>query len=246
VVKPDKINILGVNFSNVDSDEALERLLGFLDGNTARAVFTPNPEFVMLARKDTAFMAALNKADMNIPDGIGIVLASKLGKHKFKSRVTGYDTVQAIFSKIKDTGKTVYFYGGAPGVADEAKARMEEAYPGLKIVGVRNGYIDEAGQDEMIEEIKRLKPDMLIVGMSFGKQEQWIMRRKEDLPCKLLMGLGGALDVMSGRVRRAPAFVGKIGFEWLYRLIKQPSRIKRQIKLPLFMLAAIGDRLKKR
>jgi len=240
-MKPKKIDILGVWFNFVTFDEVQNILMEYLDGDTPRAVFTPNPEFVMLSRKNKSFKNALNAADLCIPDGIGIVLASRFGKHKLRRRVTGYDTTLSIFNKIKNTDKTVYFYGSAPGVAIEAKEKLEATYPGLKIIGVRDGYIDEDAQNEMIMEIQQIKPDILLVGTGFPKQELWIMKHKETLPCKILMGVGGQLDGFSGRVPRVPAVIGNMGLEWLYRLVRQPKRWRRQLQLPLFMLAVLGD-----
>jgi N-acetylglucosaminyldiphosphoundecaprenol N-acetyl-beta-D-mannosaminyltransferase len=198
----------------------------------------------MRARKDAAFQNILNAGDMVVPDGVGVVLASRLWPVRFKERVPGYDLLLAIFDRIKGTGRTVYFYGGAPGVAELAKAKMEAAYPGLNVAGARNGFIDEAEQEEMIAEICRLKPDILVVCTGFPRQEFWIDKNKNRLPCKLLIGAGGSLDGFSGTVKRAPVFFRKLGLEWLYRLMRQPSRFKRQLQLPLFMVMAVAERIK--
>ena len=246
MAKPDKISILGVFFSYVTFDETVDKLMDFLNGGEPRAIYTPNPEIIMIARKDAEFMRILSRADMVLPDGIGIVIASKFGAYKFRERVTGCDTSLRIFEKIKDTDKTVYFYGGAPGVAEEARIKLQASYPGLKIIGARDGFQDEEAQNKMIEEIKRLKPDILLVGTGSPRQERWIDKHKNELPCKILMGVGGSFDVYSGKVRRAPDIWVNMRLEWLYRLIKQPSRIKRQIQLPLFMLTVIKERFIKR
>jgi len=139
-MKPTKINILGVNFDYLTFGEAQELLLSFLDGDVPRSVFTPNPEIVMMARKDAEFMALLNASDVVLPDGIGIVLASRLGKQGLSERVTGYDITLALMSHIAKSEKTVYFYGSKDGVAELAKSKLEAKFPGLKIVGTKSGF----------------------------------------------------------------------------------------------------------
>jgi N-acetylglucosaminyldiphosphoundecaprenol N-acetyl-beta-D-mannosaminyltransferase len=194
---------------------------------------------VMLAQKDAEFNRVLNEADMNIPDGIGIIYASKIKKRPIKERVAGYDTVQAVFERIRTTDKTVYFFGGAPGVTDDAKAEMERVHSGLKITGCANGYFDEAREKEIIAEINEKKPDLLLVGIGFPKQEKWIYNHLGELNVKVAIGVGGSFDVMSGKVKRAPDIFIKLGLEWFHRLITQPSRFVRMLQLPLFMLRVI-------
>jgi N-acetylglucosaminyldiphosphoundecaprenol N-acetyl-beta-D-mannosaminyltransferase len=235
----DKVEILGVPFVNVSPEGAVDKICEYLDGSDKHIVFTPNPEMVMLAQKDDEFKEILEKSDMNIPDGIGIIYASKIKKCPIKQRVAGYDTVQSVFEKMKLSGKTVYFFGGAPGVTDDAKSAMESLHSGLKVVGCANGYFDEAREKEIIEEINEKAPDLLLVGIGFPKQEKWIYKHINELNVKVAIGVGGSFDVMSGKVKRAPDIFIKLGLEWFHRLITQPSRFVRMLQLPLFMLKVI-------
>ncbi|MCL2407031.1 MAG: WecB/TagA/CpsF family glycosyltransferase [Defluviitaleaceae bacterium] len=241
-----KFNILGVNFNAFSFEEAQSVLIEWLEGNENRSVYTPNPEIVMAACKDAEFMDMLNSADLVLPDGVGIVWASKFTEHRIRERVPGYDTVLGLFGKIKDTGKTVYFYGGAKAVALEAADKMRAAYPGLRIIGVRDGFIKEAEQQEMLAEIHRLAPDILLVGTGSPRQERFIARHKVNLPCKLCIGVGGSFDGFSGRVRRAPRIFIKLKLEWLFRLLRQPTRFKRQLKLVKFVIAVYKDKSKRK
>ena len=236
-------HILGVKFNNITHIEAVGLVECFLDENKCHTVFTPNPEIVMAARKDSDFMKILNEADLVVPDGIGVVIASKFTKEKLKERVAGYDLVQGVFEKIKNKRYTVYFFGGAPGVAEEAKAKMEALHKGIKIVGVHDGYFDANQEKLIIEDIKNKKPDILLVGLGAPKQEKWIYEHKYELPVKVCIGVGGSFDGMSGKVKRAPKIFIKLGLEWFYRLLRQPSRFFRMLKLPLFLLVVIKEKL---
>ena len=238
-----KTDILGVGFDVVTMDAAVDRALAFLEESRASAIFTPNPEMVMEARKNPEFKQILNAADLVIPDGIGVVYASKFNKTKLPERVAGYDLLQNIFGKIENTERSVYFFGGAPGVADLAKLKMVEKFPNLKIVGTADGYFDADKEKLIITDIINKKPDILLVGLGFPKQEMWITRHKDDLPARLLVGVGGSFDGMSGKVRRAPDLFIKLGLEWFYRLIKEPKRFKRQLQLPLFMLIVLKEKI---
>ncbi len=232
-------HILGVKFNNVTYEEAIDILLSFLRENKCHCVFTPNPEIVMEARKDLEFMRILNDAELVVPDGIGVVIASRFSKEKLKERVAGFDLVQGLFDRIKDKDYSVYFWGGAPRVAMEAKFNMEKKYSGLKIIGVNDGYFDANKEKLIIDDIKNKKPDVLLVGLGAPKQEKLIARYKNQLPVKVCIGVGGSFDVMSGRVKRAPKIFMRFGLEWLYRLLCQPSRFFRMLKLPMFLLAVL-------
>lgn len=232
----EKVDVMGVPFVNMTAAEAVDTICGYLNDGGGHIICTPNPEMVMLAQKDESFKDVLNKSDMNIPDGIGIIHASRIKGHPLKERIAGYDTVQAVFEKIKSTDKTVYMFGGKPGVTDAAKTEMEKVHKGLKIVGCANGYYDAEREKEIIEEIKTLKPDLLLVGIGFPKQEKWITEHRSELGFGAAIGVGGSFDVMSGQVKRAPDIFIKLGLEWFYRLITQPSRIGRMLQLPVFIL----------
>lgn len=234
--------ILGVPFADITPEEAVEKAVSYLNNNVKSMIFTPNPEMVMEARKNEEFMEILNASTMNVPDGIGIVYGSKFTSSPIKHRVAGYDLVQDVFDKMKDMGKTAYFFGGAPGIADRAKEAMEAKHKGLKVVGTANGYFDDKREKEIIAEINELKPDLLLVGIGFPKQEKWIYTHIKDLNIKTAVGVGGSFDVMSGNVKRAPKFFINHGLEWFYRLITQPSRFVRMMQLPLFMLVVIKSK----
>lgn len=238
--------ILGVPFNNMSAVEAVEMALVCLESDSKSMIFTPNPEMVMLAQKDAEFMQVLNSSTVNIPDGIGIVYGSKFTSNPIAERVAGYDLVQSVFERIKTTRRTVYFFGGAPGVAEAAKEAMEKKHRGLNIVGVANGYFDEAREKEIIEEINELRPDLLLVGIGFPKQEKWIYNNLNNLNVRLAIGVGGSFDVMSGAVKRAPRIFIRLGLEWFHRLITQPSRFVRMLQLPLFMLEVIKDMFKRK
>ncbi len=235
--------VLGVPFYDITPDEAINKVVSYLQGNGKATIYTPNPEMVMEARKNSRFMEILNSSTMNVPDGIGIVYGSKFTDNPIKHRVAGYDLVQGVFDKMKDKGKTAYFFGGAPGVTDTAKEAMEAKYKGLKVVGTANGYFDKNREKEIIAEINSLKPDLLLVGIGFPKQEIWIYDHIKELNVKCAIGVGGSFDVMSGNVKRAPEFFINHGLEWFYRLITQPQRFIRMLQLPLFMLVVIRNKI---
>ena len=239
-----KTEILNVPFDVVTRREALNIALDLLQQEKNHMIFTPNPEIVMEANEDAKFMEILKCADLLIPDGIGIVIASKLNKVKLKERVAGCDLVFSLLKKIKDTDHTVYILGGKESIAKIAKKNMETKYKGLKIVGTHNGYFDSNEEKEIIKEIERLKPSILLVGMSAPKQEKWIYKYKDELSVRLSIGVGGSIDVMAGSVKRAPVIYQKLCLEWLYRAIKEPSRSKRLLRIPIFVMEVLKNRLR--
>lgn len=230
-----KIKILDVPINNVTELKAKEIILKWLDENKQRMVFTPNPEIIMEAQKDALLMKILNKADLVVPDGIGVVWASKYTTNKLKERVAGYDLVQNLFSEMPKLNKTVYFLGGGSETVKLAEKKMANKYKGLKIVGTHDGYFDEEEQIILIEQINKLKPDLLLVGLGAPKQEKWIYNNKDKLNVKVCIGVGGSFDGMAGKVKRAPKIFRRLGLEWFYRLISQPTRIKRMLQLPIFV-----------
>ncbi|MCL1998249.1 MAG: WecB/TagA/CpsF family glycosyltransferase [Turicibacter sp.] len=233
-----KVDILGVPFDNLTADAVLQKLLGFLETAENHMVVTPNPEAVMLARRDGEFLALLRAADLVLPDGIGIILAARLLRLPLFERVTGCDITQALLKSA--VGRSCYLLGAAPNIAEKAAENLRQE--GVTVVGFHDGYFTAASEKEIISEIQALHPDILILGMGMPRQEQWAMRHLADLPCKVTLCVGGTIDILAGNVRRAPVFMRKIGLEWLYRLISQPSRFWRMLDLPRFLWVVLRGR----
>lgn len=237
-----KVDILGVSFDNISCIEALDRLLKFLNTEDNHLLITPNPEIVMRAQEDNELMEILHKADLVIPDGVGIVIVSKMLKRRVKERVTGFDLIENLFNVIKDTDKTVYMFGADPGVAEKAKLNIEKKFKNLKVVGTHDGYFDEVEEEKIIKEIQSLRPDVLLVGLGCPKQEKWIYKNKHQLPVNISAAVGGIFDVMAGNLKRAPRIFQVLGLEWLHRLFLEPKRIVRMKQLPLFLIRVFKTR----
>lgn len=234
--------ILNVPFDALTMDEAVARVQMLLKKEGQHYICTPNPEIVMEAQSDRELMSILREADLVVPDGIGIVWASKYSAIRLRERVAGYDLTQRLFAALAGTEETVYFFGGAPGVATDAARKMVKQYPGLKIVGVHNGYFDEAEEKKIIYDIKKLSPSILLVGLGAPKQEKWIYENMRLLGAKVSIGVGGSFDVMAGRTKRAPKPFQRLGLEWLYRLLTQPTRWRRMLRLPKFAFTVLKTR----
>ncbi|MFV0519732.1 MAG: WecB/TagA/CpsF family glycosyltransferase [Lachnospirales bacterium] len=239
ILEKDKTTILNVNFNTYTMEESVNKALMFLEENCSHMVVTPNPEMVLVANEDKEFLDILNKASLCIPDGIGVVYASKLNKIKITERVGGCDFTQNILSKAKD--KTIYILGAGENIAQMAMDNINSKYKNVKVIGVHNGYFDKTEEKAIVEEITALKPDILLVGLGMAKQEKWIYNHM-DMPVKLSIGVGGTIDVLANHVRRAPDIFIKLNLEWLYRALKQPKRFLRLLKLPLFVIKVIVDK----
>lgn len=238
------IDVLNVPFDDLTMEEATSKVISFMGKPGQYFACTPNPEIVMVAQKDEELMNILKAADLVVPDGIGVVLATKLYKEQIKERVAGFDLVQNVFSEMQDTEHTVYFLGGDPGVAKVAAKKMIKMYPNLKIVGTKNGYFKQTDEKEILSEIRKLKPTLLLVGLGAPRQEKWIYENLRFTNAKICIGVGGSFDVMAGYVKRAPTVFRKLGLEWFYRLLCQPKRFFRMLKLPQFALVVIYNKLK--
>ena len=232
----DRVEVLGVYFDNVDMNEAISKCAEMLEGNKSNLLVTPNPEIVMKAKEDQEYKDILNnKASLVIPDGIGIIKGANILGTPLKERVAGYDLICNLLEKYKDGSKTFYFWGSKPGIEEIAKKNLEEKYPKIKIVGVDDGYFDDEKKKKIIAKISELKPDVLLVGIGFPKQEKLINSLLDKNIFKLAIGCGGSIDVLSGTVKRAPKLFIKLKIEWAWRLIKEPTRIGRMMVLPKFL-----------
>lgn len=230
----DTVNILGVKISMLNIDGAVRRIMQMLDENCTHAVFTPNSEIVMNAYGDKEFCALLNSADMLVADGIGLVYASKIVGKPIAERAAGFDIAMSLLPKLAESGKSLFLFGSKPGTAERAAKILTERNPGLKIAGCRNGYFKPEETDSIVEEINSSGADIVFVCLGAPAQEKWIDANRSRLNARVLMGLGGSLDAVTGDMPRAPQWWCEHGVEWLYRLIKQPKRFFRMLALPKF------------
>lgn len=239
-----KVNILNIPVDSVTMSEAVEKLDDFIRLGGFHSVFTPNPEIIMLAQEDKEMESALQQADLIVPDGIGVVIASKILKSPtLPERVPGFDLIQNTMKQAASKGYRYYFFGGKPGVAEEAAKKMREKYQGIEIVGCQDGYFKEEDIPNIIQNINDSRANILLVCLGAPKQEKWINTYKDELPyIRVAVGAGGSLDGMAGIVPRAPEFFQKVGLEWFYRLMRQPSRWKRMLVIPVFLMRVIKNR----
>lgn len=235
----DKVNILGVWVDMVNISRAADRIMQFFNEDGLHKVYTPNSEIIMTAYKDESFKETLNNAELLTADGIGVVYASKILGKPIAERAAGYDIACEVLDRIKGTSRSVFLFGGKPGVAEIAKEKLEERYPGLKIAGMRNGYFKPEEEQEIVDQINESGAELVFVCLGAPKQELWIDKYKNSLKASVAMGVGGSLDVFAGTAMRAPEFYCKHGLEWLYRLMKQPSRAGRMLALPKFALTVL-------
>jgi N-acetylglucosaminyldiphosphoundecaprenol N-acetyl-beta-D-mannosaminyltransferase len=235
-----KETILGVDVSTDNYDSLTSKLLKKIDNREKAFIVAINPEKIIKAQDDPSLMKLLNSADFQIPDGIGVILASKFKGGQIRERVTGIDMMLKLCETAAKHQKKIFLYGGKPGRADEAKVKLEEMYPGIQIAGTLHGY--EKDQQVVREAINQSQADIIFVAMGSPAQENWIIANKETLHPSVYQGVGGSFDVISGKIERAPESFQKLGLEWLYRLMKEPWRIKRQAVLPLFLIRAITSK----
>lgn len=231
----DRVEILGVEVDAVTMREAVECVENLIDARRASIVATANAEMLLRATHDAELKKILNAAALVVPDGAGTVWAAHhLGK-EMPERVAGFDLVQELLKIAPSKGQKIFFFGSAPGVAEKAKSKAEELYSGIQIVGVRNGFFTVADEQEIISQIKKAQPDILLVALGVPKQEKWLAEHREILNVPVSIGVGGTLDVMAGVVKRAPLWMQKAKLEWLFRAMLQPSRAGRLIALPKFV-----------
>lgn len=210
-----KVNVLGVKIDDVNMEEALGTVEKWIWNSGKYYIVTPNPEFVVAAQKDQVFKKILNDADLAIPDGIGLKLSGKI-----KNTFSGTDFMEKLVSMAAEKGFRTGFLGGRERVAKKAAECLKKKYPKLKVL------FTSADTETVIPPL-----DLLFVALGAIKQEKWIANNLEKIPVHVAMGVGGALDYLGGFVPRAPKWMRNLGFEWLFRLIIQPWRIKRQMAL---------------
>lgn len=237
----EKLEVLGVDFHPVNLKEALNKIDEFIKEKTPHLIVTLGTEMTVMARKDYELRDIINKSHLVVPDTAGIVWSAKvLHKRKIK-KVAGVDLLENLIREGSEKGYTFYFLGAKEGVAKKAAENLKIKYPPVKILGTHHGYFKDK-EEELINEIKNLKPDILIVALGVPFQEKWSHKNLEKLNVPVSMGVGGSFDVFSGNIKRAPQWMINLNLEWLYRLWKEPSRFGRMLVLPYFMLLVIKER----
>ena len=239
-----RIDVLGVGFDNVTMAEAVAAGQRLLNTEGAHYVATPNPEIIELCREDPAALSAVNGAALVLPDGIGVIKGAAMLGTPLKEKTPGIEFAERLMGKLAEEGKSLYLLGAKPGVAEEAGARLAVRYPGLRIAGTRDGYFKEDAP--VVEAIRLSGADCVFVCLGAPKQELWMAKNGEATGARLLCGLGGSLDVFAGRVERAPEFWSRHGMEWFYRLCREPRRLGRMMKLPLFLMHVRTERRRRK
>lgn len=237
-----KIDVMGLKFDSMTMDEALSRAEVLLRGDKAAYVVTPNAEIAYEALHDGQLREMLNGADLMLPDGAGVVLASKLLRTPVKQKVAGVDFAAGLLGVLERNGQSLYLLGGKTGIGELAAQKMLEAHPQLRIAGIADGYFrDEA---PVIEKINASGADALFVCLGAPKQERFMVQHQQELHVHLMAGLGGSLDAFAGTVQRAPAWMIRLNLEWLYRLIREPKRFRRMLRLPKYLWAVMLKRIR--
>ncbi|SFJ24009.1 N-acetylglucosaminyldiphosphoundecaprenol N-acetyl-beta-D-mannosaminyltransferase [Paenibacillus sp. UNC496MF] len=243
----DCVNILGVPFSKMTLSDTVKLIQAKLAAD-ARAetkpfhLITANPEIVMAAKGQPELRRIVEEADLITPDGIGVVLAAKWQGTRIPERVTGYDMLIRLLEGAAASGFSLYVLGADEETNAKAVDIIKAKYPGVEIAGRHNGFFKGDQENEIVADIARKRPDLLIVALGAPNAEKWIYKHKSRLNAKVAFGVGGSLDVIAGKVKRAPVVWQKLNVEWLYRLLKQPSRWRRQLVLPKFALTILTTR----
>ena len=236
--------VLDVTFAAVTSLQLKQHVIDYMDGNEQKVICFANPEFLVESLGNEQLKSYLSSSDLNLADGIGVLWAAKRNGQPLPERLTGTDFVHMICQLSSERQYRLFFLGATSETVITAKANMERLYPNCNIVGIRDGFFDHDENDQIIHQINQSDADIVMVCLGNPKQEAWIERNRGQLNAKLVFGNGGALDFAAGNVKRAPAWMQRVGLEWLFRLAQDFSitRIKRQLKLVKFVRLVLSQR----
>lgn len=236
------ISILGVPIHNLTYNETLVRIEAMIAAGRPHQLVTVNPEFLVMAQRHLEFRRVLCAADLALADGVGLQWGARLQGKRFVSRVAGSQLVYRLATPAAEKGWRLFFLGAGPGVAAEAAARLRRQTPGLQIE-TNGADPTQAGTAEALQHIGRAQPHILLVAYGAPTQDLWIARHKAAAAVPVMMGVGGTFDVIAGRTPRPPQWVHDRGFEWLFRLWKDPGRWRRQLRLPAYVALIVAERL---
>lgn len=239
----DHISLLGVKIHRVDMDGTLALVRDFVESGKPHIIVTADASSVMCAQRDTEFQYLVNAADLVTPDGFGVIKAASVLGSPLIERVSGVEIAKEMCRMSAEEGFSIYFLGAAPGVAELAAQNLKARFPSLNVAGVHDGYFRPEQDAEIVEQVKASGAQALLVAMGIPRQEKFIYDNLSKLGVCVAMGVGGSFDVFSGKVKRAPMWFQNHGLEWLYRLAKNPSKIKKAACLPRFAALVLCRRL---
>lgn len=230
--------IIGIPVDNVTYEDIMSDLPRYLESYIQMKVTSINPQIVLEAHKYPEIINYIKQSTHRIPDGIGIVLVSKMTNGRIKKRVAGFDLMVKFLEYANKHKKKCFFYGAKPEVLSNTIKNIKKTYPNLIIAGSVDGYAN-ISDSELIKKINKSDTDFLFVAMGFPLQEQWLSKNSSRLKARVLQDVGGSFDVLSGHVKRAPKIYITLNLEWLYRSISNPKRIGRILQLPIFLIKSI-------
>ena len=236
--------ILGVRVDDATYEDLLCRVDEYVASGRPHRIVTLNPEMVVTACDDPELRRLLNGADLNVVDGVGLMLAARWLGHPQRERVTGSDGIFRLAAHCAQRGYRPYLLGAAPGVAEIVAERLAVQYPGLEVAGICAGSPRPEDEEEVLARVRAAAPDLLLVAYGVPAEERWIARNRDRLGVPVMIGVGGAFDFVAGVTRRAPPWMRRAGLEWLHRLIQQPWRWRRQLALGKFTILVVRQRLR--
>ncbi|MFC3342714.1 WecB/TagA/CpsF family glycosyltransferase [Paenibacillus abyssi] len=236
------VPIFGLPFSRMNMQDTVRYLTESIELRRTTQVITGNPIMVMMALEDPAYYRAMERAELIVPDGAGVVWAAGYVGQPVAERVAGFDLLHQLMHVGEQKRWSVYLLGTTQEVIEEAAERLQQQYPLVRIVGYRNGFFGDKEDKEVVQAIREANPDILFVARAADNQEPWIARHKDELGVPVMMGVGGSFDVIAGKLKRAPILFQKLRLEWFYRLLQQPTRYRRMLALPKFAVKVIRER----
>ena len=239
------LEILGCRVDEIEAAAATDRILEFAQRGAGAHVVTLGTEMIVYAQRDAEFKQVINESALSLCDTIGLLLVARLRGFKLRKRVTGVELIEDICEAAERQGVAIFFLGGAAGIAGSAAAALRERYPALRIAGMQHGYFQDSQSEAIAQQIASSGAAVLFVGLGFPRQEFWLARYLRATGCGVGIGIGGSFDVISGQVKRAPGVWQRFGLEWLYRLISEPHRWRRQLALPQFVWLVLADSLRR-
>ncbi len=239
-----EISILGCKLHTISMAQCLDIIGSHITKRQSMHVITLNAEMVYQARSDPELLRVINQSDLVTPDGIGVVWGARYLGHTVPERVTGIDLMYSLAERAAGQGWGIYLLGAAPGVAREAARQLQQRWPSLIVTGYHDGYFTAEQIPPILDQINTSSAEILFVALGAPKQEYWIKEHRQQLQVPVMIGVGGSLDVIAGTKKRAPQFFIRFNLEWLYRLLTEPSRLRRQLVLPLFVITILLEGFK--